>query len=270
MYLLVTNTIFNVVIFCLIIGNTITLALNDYPQSDQKELRLEYCNVFFTWVFFVEMTMKMGGFGIKNYARDKFNLFDACVVVLSLVDWTISKSLSEQDIGAAGDALQAFRAMRLLRVIKLARLWKELQLILTKTLKSLRDISSFSILLILFMYIYALLGMELFANRIFVDTSGNLVKDPPAQFRVNGMLDLSPPRENFDDILAAMTTIFIIIVGDDWQNVMYNGARLSGKSVAIYVISCMVIGNIILLSLFTAILLQNFEEKEDEKERNLI
>jgi hypothetical protein len=30
------------------------------------------------------------------------------------------------------------------------------------------------------------------------------------------MLDLTPPRENFDDILAAMTTIFIIIVGDDW------------------------------------------------------
>jgi hypothetical protein len=45
-------------------------------------------------------------------------------------------------------------------------------------LKSLRDISSFSILLILFMYIYALLGMELFANRIFVNTDGNLVKDP--------------------------------------------------------------------------------------------
>ena len=105
MYLLVTNSIFNFVIFCLIIVNTITLALDDYPQSLHKEQQLEICNAFFTWVFFVEMIMKMCGFGIKNYARDKLNLFDASVVVLSLIDWTIAKSLSEQDIGAAGDAL---------------------------------------------------------------------------------------------------------------------------------------------------------------------
>jgi len=46
-------------------------------------------NEFFTWAFFAEMIMKMMGLGVKNYVKDKFNLFDAIVVMLSLVDWTI-------------------------------------------------------------------------------------------------------------------------------------------------------------------------------------
>lgn len=33
--------------------------------------------------------MKMVGLGVKNYVRDNFNLFDAIVVLLSLVDVTI-------------------------------------------------------------------------------------------------------------------------------------------------------------------------------------
>jgi voltage-dependent calcium channel L type alpha-1D len=67
--------------------------------------------------------------------------------------------------------------MRLLRVIKLARSWTKLQDILGKTVKSLKDISSFGVLLFLFLYIYALLGMEMFANRIRKDTSGAIIQD---------------------------------------------------------------------------------------------
>lgn len=123
-------------------------------------------NDFFTWAFFVEMLMKMMGLGVKNYVRDNFNLFDAIVVGLSLVDVTISSVLTPEQIGSMSQAFQALRALRLLRVIKLARSWTKLQDILAKTVKSMGDVSNFSVLLGLFMYIMALLGMEMFANRV--------------------------------------------------------------------------------------------------------
>lgn len=85
-------------------------------------------------------------------------------MVISLVDWTISIL----DIDAGG-ALKAFRAMRLLRMMKLSKSWKALSNILVTTAKSLKDISQFTILLVLFMYIFALLGMELFANVALID-----------------------------------------------------------------------------------------------------
>ena len=55
----------------------------------------------------------------------------------------------------------------MLRVIKVVRRLKKLQEIIGKIMLSLNDIMNFSVLLFLFLYIYSLLGMELFANRAF-------------------------------------------------------------------------------------------------------
>lgn len=75
---------------------------------------------------------------------------------------------------------------------------------------SLKDIANFSILLFLFLFTFTLLGMEIFSFKVKFDAEGNLDL-------VNGI----SPRENFDTFLHAFTTIFIILIGDDWNAVMY-------------------------------------------------
>ena len=147
MYKFVTSVSFNFFIFVLILANTATLAAYTY---DESETQIEVLNVFneiFTWAFFLEMILKIIGLGFKNYRQDSYNVFDAVIVVISLVDWTISRI---PDLNA-GSALNAFRAMRLLRMMKLSKSWKALSHILITTGKSLKDISQFTILLILFM-----------------------------------------------------------------------------------------------------------------------
>lgn len=46
---------------------------------------------------------------------------------------------------------------------------------LRKILQSMRDIGYFGLLLFLFMYIFALLGMDLFSNRALIDSHDDLV-----------------------------------------------------------------------------------------------
>ena len=86
------------------------------------------------------------------------------------------------------------------------------------------------------------------------------------------------PRTNFDRIDSAMTTVFIIIIGEDWPAVMYDyvrvyrnyGGELYGDMASMVFMFCFAVGNFMLLSLFTAILLSNFEEdKVDEVEEDL-
>lgn len=89
----------------MIIANTVTLALEDYPKSERKSYILGILNDFFTWAFFVEMICKMTGLGIKNYVRDRFNLFDCIVVVLSIVDFTIAYAVNPDDLGEGANAL---------------------------------------------------------------------------------------------------------------------------------------------------------------------
>ena len=119
--------------------------------------------------------MKILGLGLKNYLRDKFNIFDAVIVILSLADFSIYASGVMDSEGDDSDIFSAFRALRLLRVIKLARQWKEFQKILTKTMKSLSEVSNFTLILFLFMFIMALLGMELFAYSAVYDVDGEIV-----------------------------------------------------------------------------------------------
>jgi len=59
-----------------------------------KERFLENADIVFTWLFCLEAIAKIIGLGPKCYLRDYYNVFDACVVILSLIDFTITLTLS--------------------------------------------------------------------------------------------------------------------------------------------------------------------------------
>jgi hypothetical protein len=58
-----------------------------------------------------------------------------------------------------------FRAFRLMRIFKLARRWEELNKIVRTIFKSLYSIAYLSLLLLVFVFIMALLGMQIFGHR---------------------------------------------------------------------------------------------------------
>jgi hypothetical protein len=70
-------------------------------------------------------------------------------------------------------AISAFRSLRLFRIFKLARSWTTLRKLLMAIAATIGSILYFVILLLLFMIIASLLGMELFAYNIRLDENGN-------------------------------------------------------------------------------------------------
>lgn len=125
----------------MIIGNTVVLAIDDYPNlmwsnnakfmgggSEAPTIKsvLHACNNFFTFLFLTEMILKLIALHPKNYFKDSYNCFDCFVVSISIIDYVISMTIDEETIGSSADFLQALRAMRLLRVIKLMRTWTDL------------------------------------------------------------------------------------------------------------------------------------------------
>ena len=72
------------------------------------------------------------------------------------------------------------------------------------------------------MYIFALLGMDLFAMKGLIDSSDNLVMgEEKIQALVRSGAYYSFPPDNFNNIGRALTTIFIVLVGEDWNWTMY-------------------------------------------------
>ena len=109
-----------------------------------------------------ELILKLFGLGFREYVRDYFNVFDAVLVAITLLE----EGFDMTGIDIQTSAFSALRAIRLLRIVRLARSWKVFNSLLVKMAKSLKDISTFSILLFISMTIFTLLGLELFAYKI--------------------------------------------------------------------------------------------------------
>lgn len=113
-------------------------------------------------------------------------------------------------------------------------------------------IGNYVVLLMLFIYVFALLGMSLFAGKIKIDS--------------NDLLDLQfgvSPRANFDTLQWACISIFEVLIGENWNSLMYDSMRSVGEVTCIYYIALVLFGNIVMLNLFLAILLGNFEKARD-------
>ena len=202
LYIALSNY-FQLFIMSSILINTVVLCMERYPMSKKEQNIQEYFNFVFTAIFGIEMVIKILAFGLKGYLRDKFNQFDCLIVVVSIADLTVSTAF--QFNVEAGGAISAFRIFRLFRVIKLVKSWKRLQKLISTILRSIKDVSYFSVLLFLFVFIYTLLGRELFAYNIKFDEEGNFSTGKNAK----------SPRVNFDTFLNAIITIFIVLAGDN-------------------------------------------------------
>ena len=71
------------------------------------------------------------------------------------------------------------------------------------------------------------------------------------------------PRANFDTLKDALLTTFACFIGDNWTYVMYDAVRSSGNIYAIFFVIVIAFGNIVMLNLFLAILLGNFDKARD-------
>lgn len=72
------------------------------------------------------MIIKIVGMGPRLYIMDNYNIFDAIIVSLSIIDVCISYTLDAGDITTGKGAISAFRAFRLIRIFKLAKSWTKL------------------------------------------------------------------------------------------------------------------------------------------------
>lgn len=170
-----THDYFDPFMTAAIAGNSIVLGMDRYPITIDDATQLENVNEVFSFIFLFEMIIKLLGLGPNKYAKDSFNIFDGVVVIISCIELIIKYA----GVPTTGGAFSGLRAVRLLRIFKLAKSWKSFAKLLQDILKTLGEIQYFGVLLVLFMSIFTLLGMELFGYKVkFNDEDGSKVVAP--------------------------------------------------------------------------------------------
>ncbi|XP_052754604.1 LOW QUALITY PROTEIN: voltage-dependent calcium channel type A subunit alpha-1 [Galleria mellonella] len=246
-------------VIVLVLFNTICVAVEHYRQPKWLTSFLYYAEFVFLCLFMMEMWVKMYALGPRIYFESSFNRFDCVVISGSIFEvvW------SEVKGGSFG--LSVLRALRLLRIFKVTKYWSSLRNLVISLLNSMRSIISLLFLLFLFILIFALLGMQLFGG----------------QFNFE---DGTPPT-NFNTFPIALLTVFQILTGEDWNEVMYDGIQSQGgiqrgMIYSLYFVILVLFGNYTLLNVFLAIAVDNLanaqeltaaeeEQEEEDKEKQL-
>uniref|UniRef100_A0A671VPW0 Calcium voltage-gated channel subunit alpha1 I n=1 Tax=Sparus aurata TaxID=8175 RepID=A0A671VPW0_SPAAU len=231
---IVESKYFNRGIMIAILINTISMGIEHHEQPEELTNVLEICNIVFTSMFSLEMILKITAFGSFSYLRNPYNVFDGVIVIISVCEI----------VGQSDGGLSVLRTFRLLRVLKLVRFMPALRRQLVVLMKTMDNVATFCMLLMLFIFIFSILGMHIFGCKFSLKTETG---------------DTVPDRKNFDSLLWAIVTVFQILTQEDWNVVLYNGMAATSPIAALYFVALMTFGNYVLFNLLVAILVEGFQ-----------
>ena len=96
--------------------------------------------------------------------------------------------------------------------------------------------------MLIFIYVFAVLGLQAFACKLTDSSSG-----------------VGTPRMNFDNLLLAILSVVEILLGEKWNVLFYDCQKSRGIVTAvIYFFPLVTIGVSVMLNLFLVLLLGNY------------
>uniref|UniRef100_A0A3B4AT44 Voltage-dependent L-type calcium channel subunit alpha n=1 Tax=Periophthalmus magnuspinnatus TaxID=409849 RepID=A0A3B4AT44_9GOBI len=272
---IINSSQFEYIMFVLILGNTLTLAVQHYEQSKLFTSIMDILNMIFTVVFTIEMIIKLMALRAHHYFIDPWNSFDALIVVGSVLDIAVSEFsvilccihftylyftlLCTFYLSESGKvSITFFRLFRVLRLVKLLSKGEGIRTLLWTFVKSLQALPYVGLLIAMIFFIYAVIGMQTF-GKVAIDDNTEINRNC-----------------NFQTFFMAVLVLFRCATGEQWQEIML--AALPGRRCDpeadiepgeeyscgsnlsyIYFISFFMLCAYLIINLFIAVIMDNFE-----------
>lgn len=193
-------------------------------------------------IFVIEIPLRwLGKDSVKEYTTNFWNWFDIVIVGLALIP--------ESLLGDAA-AISTLRVFRVFRVLRLFKVFPELQLMIRVLVRSIKSVFYAGFLLVIFMYIYAVLGVLLFKGDITVVTAHTATIDP------------------FGSVGEGFFSLFRVMTGEDWTDLRYDllrtGCQVNAIVLNIYFISWYILSAFLLINLVIGAVINNYEKVKRE------
>ncbi|KOO32786.1 sodium channel protein type 9 subunit alpha [Chrysochromulina tobinii] len=234
---MLSSTLGNISTF-FVVFNLFLMCLPYAGQSKAYENDVEMASSVVTWIFIIEMFLKLLSMGCSEYWGDSWNVLDGIIVSISIVEIVITVLLADTGVN-----ISFLRMLRLLRLLRLLKAWPGLYKIVMSFVKAIPQISNLCVLLFILMFIFALLGMQTFGGTAISEDS----------------------RWHFDYFYPAILTVFNIFTGG-WVDAFQACSDEMGVLIStLYFVPALIIGFFIIMNLFVAILLEAFAGDEEEE-----
>lgn len=239
------------VTYVIILAGVVVGLQTDASVNQVAGTYLQVVDIIILTVFTIEVVLKIvaEGFEPLRYFHSGWNSFDFVIVVGSFLP-------------GSGSFLTVLRLLRLLRVLKLVKSLPQLQVIVSALLKGLGSIGYIGIIMLLVYYVFAIVGIILFRDN-----------DP----------------WHFGTLHFSMITLFRCATLEDWTDVMYINMygcdsygydyyKIQGYTCihtpqpvlsAAYFTIVVIIGALVLITLFIGVVTTSMEEATQEMNAEL-
>ncbi|EPY86848.1 sodium channel protein type 10 subunit alpha-like isoform 2 [Camelus ferus] len=252
---IVTDPFAELTITLCIVVNTIFMAMEHYGMSFAFDTMLQTGNIVsalaatahavmagglwgevFTVIFTAEMVFKIIAFDPYYYFQKRWNIFDCIIVTVSLIELGTARKGS----------LTVLRTFRLLRVFKLAKSWPTLNTLIKIIGNSVGALGNLTIILAIIVFVFALVGKQLLGDNY--KKNRHKISAPNEDW----------PRWHMHDFFHSFLIVFRILCGE-WIENMWACMEVGDKSICLILfLTVMVLGNLVVLNLFIALLLNSF------------
>ncbi|CAM9393828.1 unnamed protein product [Chrysoparadoxa australica] len=222
-----------------IVVNIVAISFGGYGVSQDVERAVEIVELIVSVIFIAEALIKLASLGL-DYFFDRFNILDFAIAVGAVVEIVIGVEKASKGSLRSLKLIRLFRALRVLRVARVARNWESFTCVYGMILETWPLMLPIMGLLLIFMYIWAILGMQLFGAA------------PPDDDQ----------RIRFDNFWWSSIQVFFVVSGENWVEIMRYGMANTNFFGCWYSITLIIIGQFWLLSLVLAVVLSPASDEE--------
>ncbi len=264
---LASNKVFEFSITGIIIINSLLIGVETY--TDNAIIKLIQHIILYIFTFEIAIRF-IAAKSIVSFFCDGWNIFDLTLVLIGYIPETFVSDSS---------AMMGLRVLRVFRVLRLLRSAKELKLIVAVLLKSMSAMFYNLILFLIFVYLYAIIGVSMFRLPDPNTLSGE-AKENYEHYLSEAPHSPSNSPDPFADLGEAVFTLFRELTGEDWTDLRYNQLtaakynvlRTNSVIITTYHVSWFCLSAFLLLNLVTGAVLNNYqlaiEEREKKKDTN--
>ena len=206
----------------------------------------------------------------NSYLRENWNILDFFIVISSLIDLIFS--------GVNVPVIKILRLLRTLRPLRFISHNNSMKTVVIALLESVGHIFNVVVVVIIVWLMFAILGVSLFGGKLNYCSKNKYSFRTKEQCEINQGVWMKADS-NFDNVPAAMMTLFVVSSFEGWPEIMYScidGDREGFGPVkdvtpmaAYYFVSFILIGSFFFLNFFIGVLFLNFKAaQKTEKQQN--
>jgi voltage-gated sodium channel len=212
---------FQLLILGVIVANAVVIGMETYPGLYESfESTFHRLDQLFLTIFVIEIAIRLIAYGTRpwRFFGRGWNVFDFVIVAATFVP-------------GLGANVTFLRLIRVLRVIRLVEAVPDLRVIVRGVLRSIAPLVGVGSLVVIIVYIYAMVGTVLFGDEL---------------------------AEQWGTVGAAMFTCFRILTLDNWDDIYFPAAEVSGLALP-YFLSFIMVATFVIMNIVIAVVVNSVE-----------